>query len=492
MPPSARSQFHRVDRCVKAVEALADRLQREIDQLNRGERVVGMEPPEGQLQRLLSEVGQLHAQLSETESALSKARALSHSGAQLEGRLRLLNAEMDAIRTAVHRAAAGLNLRVQPSERTAHELAQLVEHFRRVQMETAALSASLDASLTNVTPAERDGFSLSQKVEHVIATCAQMRAEGVTLRQTLDWCLVELNVNVSTKLGMDDKLRALVKLHKSANEREHALRGTLRKQHASLHTAYQRVKMVEGELTRSQGVAAEERDLLARSALHALQQLRHHLGAVHALRPELVRSLDEALTVHSPPAMLRGSPGSAQTQRATAAMMTAAMMQTSPSAPNLGASVAADAARSPIGCGHLMDATSPSRSRLHAPTEVARIDAFMAHIAGTASALVHRGSPSFPELHMKPRDATMHIHPATPPSTPGTATSRLAAVAPMQLDGSPSLPALRPFTPSQAGSPSRLAYLPPRGAYRVPQPAAHGHRGPERAASVLPPPTAGS
>ena len=51
------------------------------------------------------------------------------------------------------------------------------------------------------------------------------------------------------------------------------------------------------ELQRSVGAAQEQREALVASALHALQQVRGHLGAVHALRAEAVKPLDEALHV---------------------------------------------------------------------------------------------------------------------------------------------------------------------------------------------------
>jgi len=58
------------------------------------------------------------------------------------------------------------------------------------------------------------------------------------------------------------------------------------------------------ELARSHGAAAEQRETLVTTALHALQQLRGHLGAVHAIRPEAARPLDEAL--HVKPALGAG------------------------------------------------------------------------------------------------------------------------------------------------------------------------------------------
>ena len=51
------------------------------------------------------------------------------------------------------------------------------------------------------------------------------------------------------------------------------------------------------ELARAQGAHIEERDSLVREALHALHQLRSHLGAVHAIRPEVAKPVDQALVV---------------------------------------------------------------------------------------------------------------------------------------------------------------------------------------------------
>ena len=50
-------------------------------------------------------------------------------------------------------------------------------------------------------------------------------------------------------------------------------------------------------MQRAQGAAVQERDGLVSTALHALNQLRLHLGSIHALRPEVTRPVDEALVV---------------------------------------------------------------------------------------------------------------------------------------------------------------------------------------------------
>ena len=56
------------------------------------------------------------------------------------------------------------------------------------------------------------------------------------------------------------------------------------------HPSY-RPLQVEVELQRSQGAAAEQRDALVASALHALHSIRNNLGAIHAIRPEVATPL---------------------------------------------------------------------------------------------------------------------------------------------------------------------------------------------------------
>ena len=81
------------------------------------------------------------------------------------------------------------------------------------------------------------------------------------------------------------------------SENEQGLRLALKRQHSSLHTAYHRVKDVEIELAKSNAAGVEQRDSLINAALNALQQLRLRLGAMHALKPDATKPVEDVLVV---------------------------------------------------------------------------------------------------------------------------------------------------------------------------------------------------
>ena len=101
-------------------------------------------------------------------------------------------------------------------------------------------------------------------------------------------------------MSLREHVKQLSDQNRGTYEREQILRATIKQQQAALHGAYERIKAVETELNRARGAAMEERDSLVHTALHALYQLRTHLGSIHALRPEVTQPIDE---VRPPPAL---------------------------------------------------------------------------------------------------------------------------------------------------------------------------------------------
>lgn len=148
--------------------------------------------------------------------------------------------------------------------------------------------------------------TLSEKLLALLQECRGLRKDTEKLKGSLDAALAEIEQRQTSsgskardRADLHTRMQALMVAARKILERERVLKETVKKQHSSLHHAYQRCKEVEMELARSQGSAAEQREALVGSALHALQQLRHHLGAIHALRPEAAKPLDDALNVKS-------------------------------------------------------------------------------------------------------------------------------------------------------------------------------------------------
>ena len=75
------------------------------------------------------------------------------------------------------------------------------------------------------------------------------------------------------------------------------MRKALKAKQNSLQNAIHRVKEIESELRQAHGAHAESKEALTLAALNALSSLRMRLGSVHAVRPEALKPVDEAIKV---------------------------------------------------------------------------------------------------------------------------------------------------------------------------------------------------
>ena len=186
--------------------------------------------------------------------------------------------------------------------------------YQKVHSDVALITASLDQAMAEAELNSQAHADLSGKLTVLLSAYQALRNESVSMRKGLDWALSSVSLKTGESASLEKKLKALIEQFKIIGSSENTMRDALRRQHNSLHTAFHRVKSVEGELARAHGAHAEEREALVSSALHALSQLRTHLGAVHALRPEVSRPLDEALMVknlaHGDGMMMMGVPPS--------------------------------------------------------------------------------------------------------------------------------------------------------------------------------------
>ena len=166
---------------------------------------------------------------------------------------------------------------------SSEKLLVLLTELRALRLDAARLRLSLDEALTELEQRPNQAHSqthVAVPVKGAAHIHSLSTAERCTERVDLHTCMQSVMVAARKLL-----------------ERERKLKETIKKQQTSLNHAFHRCKEVEMELAQSRGSAAEQRESLVTSALYALQQLRHHLGAVHAVRPEATKSLDEALQV---------------------------------------------------------------------------------------------------------------------------------------------------------------------------------------------------
>ena len=156
----------------------------------------------------------------------------------------------------------------------------LTDHPRRLEDAMAELSVG--------TPT---GATALEKLTATLRDHRRVRRLADSMRDDLNLAASELQIKqikgVSDGGKLEERFHAVMAAVRRGAERERLLNEGLKRQHSSLHHAYHRCKEVEAELARSVGAAAEQREALVRSSLHALQQLRTHLGAIHAIRPEV-------------------------------------------------------------------------------------------------------------------------------------------------------------------------------------------------------------
>lgn len=272
--------------------AMAARLQGEIEGIKERER----EAAQDQLTRLLGELSTLKARSAELEGELSRAR--HEGGDALARKLQFYRDDERSCRAALTLAAGELGVTLGGEREPLSEaLGTILGHYRRMTRDMVSLSGELDSALRDVAMNNAESTNLADRVHALLRNYGIMRREAEHIKGQLDWALSEIRVVTDDKASLSEKLKQLIVEVKNTSTNEGHLRVALKRQHNSLHNAYQKLKAVEAELVRSQGAAAEERESLVHASLNALQQLRNSLGAIHALRPEIAKPLDEALVV---------------------------------------------------------------------------------------------------------------------------------------------------------------------------------------------------
>ena len=246
-----------------------------------------------------------------------------------------------------------------------------------------------------------------------------------------------------------------------------------------------------------------------RASLNALQQLRNSLGAIHALRPEISKPLDQALVAksarinHSTAALGAGLPGGCDAR---------------PPPVDVGSSAMMGAGMGGMGMGgmtpHHMDGATPQQMMMGGlgGEQKQKVESFMHRIAATAGALIVGVDP-FAVAHMvrsTPHDpfgpdrrnpaqggSTVPLIDAMPPtpsplyvSSPDwsqsySRPSKNKMRSPQLQPITPSRTRIRPSTPTGLSASASLSTIGP-AVLRVPQPASAG-RGiiPSASAGIL-------
>jgi hypothetical protein len=333
----------------------------------------------------------------------------------------------------------------------------LLVEFHRAADEATSLRSMLDAAIHEVALSIGTNSKLSEKLKLVLGQFRTLRSEAFAMRTECDVALAELAITMPERAQVIERVAAVVAACRRATERERSLKEAVRKQHASLHHAYHRCKEVEIELQRSQGAAAEQRDALVHSSLHALHQLRQHLGAIHALRPEVSKQLDEALYVKGALAPSR-----------------LALSASLPHLPTHGATSASLTA---------LEGAAPPRIAVGASgigkegMSTTLMEQFLEKITAESAALVTGLPPNWIQAASRPnfeRDgASARMQ---PPDSPGRSTRRNNTGSPSPY-ASPS----RPFTPLNVA----LERSRPSNMLRVPQPGSSKKAKSERPSETL-------
>ena len=292
------SDIHRAtrqsaDECRRELESMAVRVRGEIDAVRQGER----EKAQEQLDRLLDELSVANEKQSQAEEKLKLAEDRHKTTHMMAQRLNTMRQDEKAMRETLVYAAREVNAEVNEGMRLPDQFSSVLQVYQRVHNDVALITNSLDAAMAEAEITSLENANLSSKMQVLLSKYRSLRQESVSMRATLDWALQSVSLKTSESATLEKKLKQLIEQFTLMGQSEQSLRAALRRQHGSLHTAFHRVKTVEGELARAHGTHAEEREGLVHSALHALGQLRHYLGAVHALRPEAARPIDEALVV---------------------------------------------------------------------------------------------------------------------------------------------------------------------------------------------------
>ena len=178
------------------------------------------------------------------------------------------------------------------------QLTRLLTHYKFIRGEGHAMRATLDNALREVAATVGENVGLVDKLRHLLDEYRRNQDEANEIKKSLNTALKEVAITVGENENLSDKLRHLLEEYRRMSENEQQLRAALKRQYNSLQAAYDRVKEVEGELSKANAASAEQREMLVTAALSALQQLRTRLGQMHGFRQEVTtKPVEEAIIV---------------------------------------------------------------------------------------------------------------------------------------------------------------------------------------------------
>lgn len=306
---SERAAMLSANECKVQVKAMAERLKAELDAARQG----ATESAHEQLNRLLDELGVMSKTVTELQMRLSNNTptiAAPKDSAATIAKVKELETNERKTRDMLNQALAEAQLKTAENASLHEKLRQLTSYYRAQQVEATNVRVVLDRSIREMAINISESASLSDKMKQLLEQYKLKSVEAEAVKAALEHARSELAVHMSETANLRSEVKELVSSNKSAYEKEQLLRSTIKQQQASLHAAFVRVNEVTVELQRAKGAAMEERDSLVHTALHALYQLRTHLGSIHALRPEVTRPIDEVSSLTARPDPLCSHPSS--------------------------------------------------------------------------------------------------------------------------------------------------------------------------------------
>ena len=279
-----------------------------------------LEEAREQLTRLLSELSKTRLKENQLEAKVVGMAESDRKAQQLRGTLERVERDQRRASALVLQALGDVRVPVDPAAGFfSHHLPLALKQLIAFYLDCTNTRNMLDSALTELA-LSRGADSQQTSSEKLLVLLTELRAlrlDAARLRLSLDEALSELEqrpsqahsqthvavpvkgagLSTAERADLHTRMQAVMVAARKLLERERKLKETIKKQQTSLNHAFHRCKEVEMELAQSRGSAAEQRESLVTSALYALQQLRHHLGAIHAVRPEATKSLDEALQV---------------------------------------------------------------------------------------------------------------------------------------------------------------------------------------------------
>ena len=310
-----RAAIQSAEECKRQVEAMAKRLRIELQIVREEER----ESSQKQLARLLDELAEASRTMATMENKLNTALEEARKSQMLMKRLtaledqeregRMLIIQADARPGSVPSSPTSPDRpgRLSPTPTLPPKkpeemqfgelLAKLLAQYRAMKAEASFMRSQLDNELASFSLSAGEAAPLHSVLTQVLHQHSQLRDDAATMRFTLDRAIMDVAITVGENANLSDKLRTLLGEYRRIAASERSLRKSLQGKQGSLLHALARVKEIEQELRNAHGVHAEQREALTLAALHALSSLRMRLGSVHAVRPEALKPVDEAIRV---------------------------------------------------------------------------------------------------------------------------------------------------------------------------------------------------